>query len=77
MLDPVCALAERQLIALTYGALSLSQVVIGKRLSDEFLPPGRLGAPDNIAKAVVFLASDESSYVTGKEMFVDGGFAQV
>jgi NAD(P)-dependent dehydrogenase (short-subunit alcohol dehydrogenase family) len=38
---------------------------------------GRLGTPDEIAKAVVFLASDDSSFVTGAELFVEGGFAQV
>jgi NAD(P)-dependent dehydrogenase (short-subunit alcohol dehydrogenase family) len=41
------------------------------------VPLGRLGTPDEIAKAVVFLASDDSSYVTRTELFVDGGFAQV
>ena len=37
----------------------------------------RFGTPDEIDKAVVFLASDDSSYITGTELCVDGGFAQV
>jgi NAD(P)-dependent dehydrogenase (short-subunit alcohol dehydrogenase family) len=41
------------------------------------IPLGRFGRPDEVAKVVVFLASDESSYITGSEIFVDGGFAQV
>jgi NAD(P)-dependent dehydrogenase (short-subunit alcohol dehydrogenase family) len=40
-------------------------------------PSGRTGTPDEIAKAVVFLASDDSSYVNGIELFVDGGIAQI
>jgi NAD(P)-dependent dehydrogenase (short-subunit alcohol dehydrogenase family) len=47
-----------------------------KMFSDS-VPLGRLGTPDEVAKAVVFLASDDSSYITGTELFVDGGFAQV
>ena len=48
-----------------------------KRMVPDIVPLGRLATPDEIAKAVVFLASDDSSYVAGAELFVDGGFAQV
>jgi NAD(P)-dependent dehydrogenase (short-subunit alcohol dehydrogenase family) len=51
-----------------------------KQIKSSFVssvPMGRMGSPDEIAKAVSFLASDDSSYVTGIELFVDGGMAQV
>lgn len=41
------------------------------------VPLGRIGDPDEIAKAALFLASDDSSFVTGIELFVDGGMAQI
>jgi len=41
------------------------------------IPLGRVGRPEDIASAVSFLASDDSSYVAGSELFVDGGLAQV
>jgi NAD(P)-dependent dehydrogenase (short-subunit alcohol dehydrogenase family) len=40
-------------------------------------PMGRMGSSDEVAKAVSFLASDDSSYITGIELFVDGGVAQI
>jgi NAD(P)-dependent dehydrogenase (short-subunit alcohol dehydrogenase family) len=48
-----------------------------KKTISNSIPLGRFGMPDEIAKAVVFLASDDSSYITGTELFVDGGFAQI
>jgi NAD(P)-dependent dehydrogenase (short-subunit alcohol dehydrogenase family) len=49
---------------------AIAQIVAG-------IPMGRMGQPDEIAKAAVFLASDDSSFVTGIELFVDGGTAQI
>ena len=48
-----------------------------RELISNSVPLGRIGRPEEIANAVVFLASDEASFVSGAEFFVDGGFAQV
>lgn len=41
------------------------------------VPLGRMGNPDEVAKVISFLASDDSSFITGIELFVDGGMAQI
>jgi len=58
-------------------ALSEEQVEQFKKSVLNNVPLGRVGNPDEIAKAVAFLASDDSSYITGIELFIDGGFAQI
>jgi len=52
-------------------AEGLNELYVGR------IPLGRLGRPEDIASAVSFLASDDASYVSGIELFVDGGMAQV
>jgi NAD(P)-dependent dehydrogenase (short-subunit alcohol dehydrogenase family) len=47
------------------------------KMLTSIVPMGQLSRPEEIAKAVVFLASDDASFITGAELFVDGGFAQV
>ena len=60
------------------GLLGSSETGKARReLISSSVPLGRMGKPEEIAKAVVFLASDEASFVTASEFFVDGGFAQV
>jgi NAD(P)-dependent dehydrogenase (short-subunit alcohol dehydrogenase family) len=48
-----------------------------KNMISNSVPLGQFGTADEIAKAVVFLASDDASYIMETELFVDGGFAQV
>ncbi|ABF42739.1 short-chain dehydrogenase/reductase SDR [Candidatus Koribacter versatilis Ellin345] len=62
-----------------YDGLGLSKQEMETFLKTnaETIPLGRVGTPDEVAKAVVFLSSDESSYISGIELFVDGGLAQI
>jgi NAD(P)-dependent dehydrogenase (short-subunit alcohol dehydrogenase family) len=62
-----------------YNGLGLSEAQIEefKKSIVATVPLGRMGRADEIAKAALFLASDDSSYVTGIELFVDGGMAQI
>jgi len=58
-----------------YERLGLTDEMLKEAIKN--VPLGRVGTPEDIAKAVVFLASDDSSYITGIELFVDGGVAQI
>jgi NAD(P)-dependent dehydrogenase (short-subunit alcohol dehydrogenase family) len=58
------------------GWSGLDSAALGER-ARSIVPLGRTGTPEEIANAVLFLASDESRYMAGSEVFVDGGLAQV
>jgi NAD(P)-dependent dehydrogenase (short-subunit alcohol dehydrogenase family) len=74
----VNAVSPGVIITPAYSSLmSDEQIEQYKASTSASAPLGRPGTPDEIAKAVVFLASDDSSYVTGIELFVDGGMAQI
>lgn len=57
--------------------MSAEQIAQLKTRMSSAIPLGRLARVEEIAKAAVFLLSDDSSFVTGSEMFVDGGFVQI
>jgi NAD(P)-dependent dehydrogenase (short-subunit alcohol dehydrogenase family) len=64
----------RSALAMAQGADHVDATI---KARGEGNPTGRLAHPREIGKAAVFLSSDASSFITGIELFVDGGMAQV
>jgi NAD(P)-dependent dehydrogenase (short-subunit alcohol dehydrogenase family) len=74
---PITTPSRSRLYAAVKESWPEEQVEQFKKNFVNSVPLGRMGNPDEIAKAVAFLASDDSSYITGIELFVDGGLAQI
>ena len=66
--------AER---ALQYPNVRASSVFFASCADAGLIPAGRIGQPEEIAKAVLFLASNEASFINGVELFIDGGQVQI
>ena len=56
-------------------ALKQPKEIVEKMVAS--IPMGRIGEAEEVAKAALFLATDDSSFTTGSELFVDGGRAQI
>ena len=62
-----------------YGKMGVPEEAVGEMAGDILasVPMGRFGAPEEVAKAAAFLISDDSSYVMGEEIKVDGGMSRL
>lgn len=58
---------------ITRGDMNEEEIVGFRRMIEEIVPMGRFGSPEEAADAVLFLASDRSSFITGIDLLVDGG----
>ena len=59
------------------GIVHTEQTNAGKAMFEQMTPLGRIGRPEEMAKAILFLGSDDSSYTTGADLVADGGLTQL